>query len=121
VGLKSQNLNISLLIIINFFFTITQRAVFANCAKVTSRDHYSTNGVVHIIDKVIMPATKTIKEMIETDVQFSSLKIVLTKAGLMDKLAQPGQWTLFAPTNEAFANLDQVKYLSRNSLARTRL
>merc|ERR1719225_1145035 len=46
--------------------TYPQRAVMANCAKVMSRDHYSTNGVVHIVDKVMMPATKSLKEMIET-------------------------------------------------------
>ena len=51
--------------------TYPQRAVMANCAKITSRDHFSTNGVVHIVDKVILPATKTLKEMVETDVQFA--------------------------------------------------
>jgi len=86
--------------------TYPQRSVMANCAKVTSRDHYSSNGVVHIVDKVIMPATKSLKEMIETDVQFTALKSHLNKAGLMDKLDEPGQWTLFAPTNKAFSNLD---------------
>ena len=55
-----------------------------------------------------MPATKSLKEMIETDVQFSALKSHLTKSGLMDKLAEPGQWTLFAPNNKAFSKLDAV-------------
>merc|ERR1711997_154259 len=50
------------------------------------RDHYSSNGVVHIVDKVIMPATKSLKEMIETDVQFTALKSHLNSVGLMDKL-----------------------------------
>merc|ERR1712241_1307125 len=86
--------------------TYPQRSVMANCAKVISRDHYSTEGVVHIVDKVIMPATKSLKEMIETDVQFSALKSHLTMSGLMDKLAEPGQWTLFAPNNKAFSKLD---------------
>merc|ERR1711963_474981 len=87
--------------------TYPQRSVMANCAKVISRDHYSTNGVAHIVDKVIMPATKSLKEMIETDVQFSALKSHLNKVGLMDKLDEPGQWTLFAPNNKAFSNLDE--------------
>ena len=55
-----------------------------------------------------MPATKSLKEMIETDVQFSALKSHLNKVGLMDKLDEPGQWTLFAPNNKAFSNLDEV-------------
>ena len=88
--------------------TYPQRAVMANCAKVTSRDHYSTNGVVHVVDKVIMPATKTMREMIETDVQFSTLRSLLEKSNLMDKLGESGQWTLFAPNNQAFSSLDNV-------------
>ena len=76
--------------------------------QVISRDHYSNNGVAHIVDKVIMPATKSLKEMIETDVQFTALKSHLNSVGLMDKLEEPGQWTLFAPTNKAFSNLDSV-------------
>ena len=91
--------------------TYPQRAVMANCAKVMSRDHYSTNGVVHIVDKVMMPATKSLKEMIETDVQFTSLKAVLEKANLMDKLAEPGQLTFLAPNNDAFSSLDAVSTL----------
>lgn len=87
--------------------TYPQRAVMANCAKVTSRDHYSTNGVVHIVDKVMMPATKTLKEMVETDIQLSSLRAVLEKSDLLDTLAQPGQLTLLAPNNDAFGKLDQ--------------
>merc|ERR1719328_417351 len=63
--------------------TYPQRAVMANCAKVTSRDHYSTNGVVHIVDKVMMPATKTLREMVETEVQFSALKSHLNKSNLL--------------------------------------
>merc|ERR1712241_764006 len=50
--------------------------------------------------------TKSLKEMIETDVQFTSLKAVLEKANLMDKLAEPGQLTFLAPNNDAFSNLD---------------
>ena len=52
--------------------------------------------------------------MIETDVQFSALKSHLNKAGLMDKLDEPGQWTLFAPTNKAFSNLDAVSEHLKN-------
>merc|ERR1719210_1429466 len=86
--------------------TYPQRAVMANCAKVTSRDHYSTNGVIHIVDKVMLPATKTLKEMIENDVQLASLKAVLEKSNLLEKLGEPGQYTLLAPSNEAFASLE---------------
>lgn len=98
--------------------TYPQRAVMANCAKVTSRDHYSTNGVIHIVDKVMLPATKTLKEMIENDVQLASLKAVLEKSNLLEKLGEPGQYTLFAPSNEAFASLEPVNIINPGLILR---
>ena len=75
----------------------------ANCARVTSRDHYSTNGVVHIVDRVILPATQTIAEIVQNDVQLRSLRKALEKTNMLEKLSQPnGQFTLFAPTDDAF-------------------
>ena len=79
----------------------------ANCARVTSRDHYSTNGVVHIVDRVILPATQTIAEIVQNDVQLRSLRKALEKTNMLEKLSQPnGQFTLFAPTDDAFSKMD---------------
>ena len=79
----------------------------ANCARVTSRDHYSTNGVVHIVDRVILPATQTIAEIVQNDVQLRSLRKALEKTNMLEKLSQPNeQFTLFAPTDDAFSKMD---------------
>ena len=79
----------------------------ANCARVTSRDHYATNGIVHIVDRVILPATQTIAEIVQNDVQLRSLKIALEKTNMLEKLSSPeGQFTLFAPTDDAFSKMD---------------
>ena len=91
---------------INVYNTYPERVVMANCAKVTSKDHYTTNGVVHTVDKVILPATQTIAKIIATDVQFRSLANALSEAGLMETLDDPGQFTFFAPTETAFEQLD---------------
>ena len=37
---------------ITVYNTYPEKVVMANCARVTSRDHYATNGIVHIVDKV---------------------------------------------------------------------
>ena len=84
-----------------------EKVIMANCAKVTSSDHYATNGIVHTVDKVILPTTKTIAQILATDASFQKLTKALTNAGLMDKLDQPGQYTLFAPSDEAFGLLDE--------------
>ena len=79
----------------------------ANCARVTSRDHYATNGIAHIVDRVILPATQTIAEIVQNDIQLRSLKEALEKTNMLEKLSQPeGQYTLFAPTDDAFAKMD---------------
>ena len=80
----------------------------ANCARVTSRDHRATNGIVHIVDRVILPATQTIAEIVQNDVQLRSLKKALEKTNMLEQLSQQqGQFTLFAPTDDAFAKMDE--------------
>jgi uncharacterized surface protein with fasciclin (FAS1) repeats len=44
--------------------TYPEKVVMANCARVTSLDHYATNGIVHVVDRVILPATQSIKIII---------------------------------------------------------
>ena len=103
---------------VNVYNSYPERTVMVNCARVTSTDHYSTNGVVHMVDRVILPATKTISETIQDDTQFKTLKDVLAKTGLKEDLASnDGQWTLFAPTDAAFEKLEATmksKILSGN-------
>jgi len=87
--------------------TYPEKVVMANCARITSRDHYATNGIVHIVDKVILPATQTVAEIIGEDVQLRTLNKVLDKNRLLEKLGnKDGQFTIFAPTDDAFEKLD---------------
>merc|ERR1712215_124375 len=50
-------------------------------------------------------ASKTITELVATDPRFSTLLAAVTAAGLGDTLASPGPFTVFAPTNDAFAKV----------------
>ncbi len=76
-------------------------------ANVVSTDIQGTNGVVHVIDKVLLPenAPKNIVETAMSDEQFSILVDALSKAGLVSTLEGEGPFTVFAPTNTAFGNL----------------
>jgi len=88
--------------------TYPEKVVMANCARVTSRDHRATNGVVHIVDRVILPATQTIAEIVQNDVQLRSLKKALEKTNMLEKISlSEGQFTLFAPTDDAFSKMDE--------------
>ncbi|KAJ8368557.1 hypothetical protein SKAU_G00085850 [Synaphobranchus kaupii] len=80
--------------------------VTVNCARIIHGNQVATNGVVHVIDRVITAAGNTIQDVIEVDDDLSSLNSIATASGLIDKLGEPGQYTLFAPTNDAFDKMD---------------
>jgi uncharacterized surface protein with fasciclin (FAS1) repeats len=74
-------------------------------AKVVAADLEATNGVVHVIDRVILPADKNVVQTAAALPDFSILAAAVGAAGLGDTLSGPGPFTVFAPTNEAFAAL----------------
>lgn len=71
--------------------------------KVTSADILAKNGVIHVVDKVILPPS-VVNIALDND-NFSILVQAVVKAGLVDALSGKGPFTVFAPTNEAFKNL----------------
>lgn len=78
--------------------------VFINDAMVVVTDIPADNGVIHVIDTVIIPPA-SIAEIAAGDAQFSTLVAALDAADLVDTLAGPGPFTVFAPTDAAFAKL----------------
>jgi transforming growth factor-beta-induced protein len=84
--------------------------VFVNESEVTLPDVFATNGVIHVIDKVLIPEAfyiefDTVVDVALSDDDFSILVAALTKAGLVSALQGDGPFTVFAPTNAAFAEL----------------
>jgi uncharacterized surface protein with fasciclin (FAS1) repeats len=74
-------------------------------SNITATDVIASNGVVHVVDKVILPANKNIVETAQSLAQFSILVEAVTAAGLGGTLSGTGPFTVFAPTNDAFAAL----------------
>ena len=74
-------------------------------SKVVTADVAASNGVVHVVDKVILPADKNIVQTAQALPQFSILVEAVVAANLAGTLSAPGPFTVFAPTNTAFANL----------------
>ncbi|XP_020490552.2 periostin, osteoblast specific factor b isoform X1 [Labrus bergylta] len=79
--------------------------VTVNCARIIHGNQVATNGVVHVIDRVISAVGSTIQDVIEVNDDLTTLSDLAQTAGLLDKLGEAGQYTLFAPTNEAFDSL----------------
>lgn len=73
-------------------------------ARVTAADTVTRNGMVHEIDKVLVPpGVLTIVQMAQLNPEFSSLVAAVTQADLAGTLSGAGPLTVFAPTNAAFA------------------
>jgi uncharacterized surface protein with fasciclin (FAS1) repeats len=74
-------------------------------AGIVATDVRASNGVIHVLDRVILPADKTLVDTAQSLPQFSILVEAVVAAGLVDALNAPGPLTVFAPTNDAFAAL----------------
>ena len=92
--------------------------VFLNDSQVTSTDIEASNGVVHVIDKVLVPemeeavsnnVVEDVKSIAEVAVAggFNTLVAALSAADLVETLSGDGAFTVFAPTDEAFAALPE--------------
>ena len=102
-------------------FTVADGAVKVNMALVVTADIEASNGVIHVIDAVILPPTEeaaaeeaeaeaaaapgNIAEVATAAGSFSTLLAAVEAAGLVDELTGEGPFTVFAPTDEAFAAL----------------
>jgi transforming growth factor-beta-induced protein len=79
--------------------------VTVDAANVVKTDIVCSNGVIHVIDSVILPADKDIVETAVAAGSFKTLAAALKAAGLVDTLKGKGPFTVFAPTDDAFAKL----------------
>lgn len=75
-------------------------------ANVVATDIDATNGVIHVLDRVILPADRSIVQIAASLPQFSSLVAAVQFASvdgdLVAALSGPGTFTVLAPTNAAF-------------------
>ncbi len=83
--------------------------VFINDAEVIITDIEASNGIIHVIDTVILPpAEEKVMDIVDTavaDGRFTTLVAAVQAAGLVDTLKGEGPFTVFAPTDDAFAKL----------------
>ena len=74
-------------------------------AKITATNLETSNGVIHVVDKVILPADKNVVQTAQALPDFSILVDAVVAANLQGTLSGSGPFTVFAPTNAAFAAL----------------
>ena len=86
------------------FFSVDEGMAFINGVEIVTTDILTTNGMIHVIDEVILPQDNII-ETAEAAGSFTTLLAALDQAGLTSVLEEEGQFTVFAPTDAAFADL----------------
>jgi transforming growth factor-beta-induced protein len=85
--------------------------VFINNARITEVDIEATNGIIHVIDAVLLrpaPSPTIVDILLQANAQygeFSTLIAAVVAADLVGPLSSRGQGTVFAPTDAAFAAL----------------
>jgi uncharacterized surface protein with fasciclin (FAS1) repeats len=78
---------------------------------VIAPDNFADNGVAHVIDAVLVPPSFSFPPtitgaVVADDDRLNTLETAVVAAELADVLASPGPFTVFAPTDAAFGELD---------------
>jgi transforming growth factor-beta-induced protein len=82
---------------------LAQSVMINGSTSVVTSDVRATNGIIHVIDKVLLPPT--VVDFAISNPSFSILVEAVVKAGLVEALSAEGPFTVFAPTNDAFQAL----------------
>ena len=87
------------------------KVVLNGTVTVVIADIMASNGIVHVIDGVLIPPSMQLPSIVEiatSDDNFSTLVSALQAADLVTTLQGDGPFTVFAPTNYAFEGLDDI-------------
>ena len=84
-------------------FGVDANGVTVSSANVTMPDVQASNGIIHVIDKVLMPPVDIPTTAQSTGIH-DSLVAAVIQAELLATLQGPGPFTVFAPTDQAFAD-----------------
>jgi uncharacterized surface protein with fasciclin (FAS1) repeats len=87
------------------YVTKNAGGVSINGAKVTTPDVAASNGVIHIIDRLILPPTADLVSLAQSVPTYSLLVAAVVKTGLVSTLQGAGPFTVLAPNNAAFIAL----------------
>ncbi|MDB4679730.1 fasciclin domain-containing protein [Planctomycetaceae bacterium] len=88
------------------FTSIRDGRLCFNDANVVANDVEASNGIIHVIDSVLMPPKpKNIVETAADAGNFKTLIAAVKAAGLVETLQGEGPFTVLAPSDEAFAKL----------------
>ncbi|SFN30386.1 Uncaracterized surface protein containing fasciclin (FAS1) repeats [Paenimyroides ummariense] len=106
---EGPNAEVSTVNGMKIYVTKDTRGVFVNGWKVKSADIAASNGVIHYLERVLMPAMGTIVQTAQSNDNMTFLVAAVLRASqgstnVAAALSAQGNMTVFAPTNQAFMN-----------------
>ena len=113
-GMLSNNQIVTTLLGTDVTVTINSNGVFIDNAQVIVADIVADNGVVHVIDAVLLPpppSTNSVYDIVANSTDHNILEFAIDTCGLTTTLKGAGPFTLFAPTDVAFNALGQATIL----------
>ncbi len=99
-----------------FFLSLGETVYINGETTITGVDIEKSNGVIHTIDRTLVPPTQTVVDIAvalstANDPEFTTLVSLLTspaQSGVLDAISGDGPYTIFAPTDAAFAEISEV-------------
>ncbi|GFT50127.1 periostin [Nephila pilipes] len=80
-----------------------------NCAPMVRKDQQATNGIVHLIDRVLVPppanGAPSLPEALFSDGRFRELSRMMLQSNYVNELRRGGPYTVLAPDDEAFQSI----------------
>lgn len=96
-----------------------------NCAPLIRKDQQATNGIVHLIDQVLIPPGQggqpSLPELLFSDGRFREMARAMLQSNFVNELRRGGPYTLLAPTDEAFQNIPPAELSRMTGDAEARL
>ena len=104
--IKMTTMRIIMKVFLNRSLQATAQCAPIDLAKV---DKEASNGVIHVLNSVMIPPEGNIVKALSGRDNFKQLVKAVTDAKLVDTLNGDGPFTVFAPTDEAFAKIEKKK------------
>ncbi|XP_044753028.1 transforming growth factor-beta-induced protein ig-h3 [Coccinella septempunctata] len=97
--------------VLNMERTLDDQLILENKAKIIETDIMGTNGVVHLIDTIIIPESALFINDALKNEKLTKFQEIIEKAGLTDEINNLDNATVFAPSDEAFEKEGAKKIL----------
>lgn len=96
-------------------FSVSNGEVMVNGATVTQANVQASNGVAHVVDGVLLETVNAVQRAVLTP-ELSTVADAVAAAGLDETLTGDGPFTIFAPTNTAFSQIDAGELTGNSEL-----